>query len=191
MRRLFWITLIGAALASLGCVVPSLHPLFTEEDLVFDAQMIGAWADEDEDTWAFEKSSGQGYLLTITEPKGSGTFDAHLLQLGTHQFLDLYPRAENLNDTFHDSHLVPVHTFFKVIFAAETLQLVPMNPDWLEERIEKGDVKVAHASREGDLLLTAPTEELQELVLAFADDPAAFPVGDTESLVIELERTTL
>jgi len=190
MRRIFWITLIGTALAGLGCV-PTLHPLFTEDDLVFDARIIGAWADEDEDTWAFEKSSGQGYLLTLTEPKGSDTFDAHLLQLGAHQFLDLYPRTENLDDTFYDSHLVPVHTFYKVIFEAATLQLVAMNPDWLEERIENGDVEVAHVWREGDLLLTAPTEELQELVLAFADDPAAFPVGDTESLVIELERTTL
>lgn len=191
MRRIFWITLIGAALASLGCVVPTLHPLFTEDDLVFDAQMIGPWAEDDETLWVFEKSSKPSYRLVIADNTEMSLFDAHLLQLGSHRFLDLYPRTGSLDETFHGSHLLPVHTFYKVSFEGDSLQLVPMALDWLEEMIEAGSIQVAHAWPEGDLLLTASTRELQELVLLFADDPAAFPVGDTDSLVIELQPAVL
>ncbi len=64
-------------------------------------------------------------------------------------------------------------------------------PAQIAKRVERMSIQVAHAWPEGDLLLTAPTEELQELVLLFADDPAAFPAGDTDALVIELEPTVL
>lgn len=191
MQRIFWITLISAALASLGCVVPSLHPLFTEEDLVFDPHLIGAWVDEDDDFWVFEKSSKGGYLLTVADRYELSSFDAHLLELGSHRFLDLYPRTSSVANSFHSSHLLRVHTFYKVDLENESLQLIPMSGDWLEEMIQEEAIHVAHAWPEGDLLLTAQTAELQELVLVFADDPTAFPTDATASAVIVLEQTIL
>lgn len=191
MRRVFWITLIAAALTSLGCVVPSLHPLFTERDLVFEPRIIGAWTDEDSDFWVFEKACQGGYRLAISDTLEMSLFDAHLLELGSHRFLDLYPRTEDSDDSFQAFHLLPVHTFYKVILDGESLLLVPMDLGWLEKEIESGALQVAHAWPEDELLLTAPTEDLQELVLLFADDPAAFPVDSTTSVAIELERTVL
>jgi len=38
----------GIALLISGCLQPSLHPLFTEKDLVFDPGLIGAWVAENE-----------------------------------------------------------------------------------------------------------------------------------------------
>lgn len=190
MRKLFWITLLGAALTNLGCVVPSLHPLFTENDLVFDARMIGPWIDDDEDFWVFEKSSKGSYRLTLVDEDEMSLFDAHLLELGPHRFLDLYPRTGSLDDSFRGLHLLPVHTFYKVAFEGGSLKLIALDIDWLEEEIETGRIEVAHAWPEGDLLLTASTEELQELVVMLVNDSEAFSEDD-DSFVIELDRTVL
>ena len=191
MRRLFWITLLGAALANLGCVVPSLHPLFTDNDLVFDPALIGPWEEGEESLWVFERSSGNSYQLILASEDEMSLFDAHLLQLGPHQFLDLYPQAASREDTLGGLHLLPVHTFCKLIWAGESLQLVPMNLGWLEEGIRSGSLELDHAWTDGELLLTAPTEELQSLVALHADDPAAFPENDPDSWAIELKPAVL
>ncbi len=42
------------ALLYSGCLVTSIHPLGTEDDIVFDENLIGVWYD-DEDSWIFLK----------------------------------------------------------------------------------------------------------------------------------------
>jgi hypothetical protein len=79
---------IVAPLVLAGCV-PSLHPLFTDSDLVFDHQLLGTWSQRDsKDSWTFEKSGTNAYRLSTTdrpfavggEPDGkrSALFEAHL-----------------------------------------------------------------------------------------------------------------
>lgn len=191
MRKIFWILLLAAALTNMGCVVPSLHPLFNDQELVFDPQMIGAWTDDDDSLWVFDKTSNGAYLLTVADTHELSMFDAHLLELDSHRFLDLYPRTESDEDSFRGLHLLPVHTFYKVRFEGETLLLIPMSQDWLEESIKSGVIEIPHAWNDGELLLTASTEELQKMVLLFAEDPEAFPVDPSEDWMIELEPTTL
>ena len=61
MRFLFVTLVCGIALLLTGCV-PSLHPLYTDADLIFEPQLIGLWAvDENDETWRFEKDTDKGY----------------------------------------------------------------------------------------------------------------------------------
>jgi hypothetical protein len=82
---------IGAIFLT-GCI-PSLHPLFTGDDLVFDHRLIGVWAEADsKEAWTFQKSGAKEYrLMTIYHPfaiggkaggRRSDRFDAHLCRLG-------------------------------------------------------------------------------------------------------------
>ena len=42
-----------------GCIPTSLHPLYTEEDILFDQRLIGSWSEEDgDDSWTFGVPSG-------------------------------------------------------------------------------------------------------------------------------------
>lgn len=94
-----------------GCVpVMSLHPLFTEEALVFEEELLGTWVDEGSQTqkeafrspdpnspkttWEFQRPDEEerGYKLIFTDEEGKkGLFSAHLVKLGGRLFLDVYP----------------------------------------------------------------------------------------------------
>jgi hypothetical protein len=41
-----------------GCVL-SLHPLYTENDLIFEEKLLGTWAEEGSKvTWQFKRATG-------------------------------------------------------------------------------------------------------------------------------------
>lgn len=63
--------LLAALLA--GCVpVMSLHPLYTDEDVIFEEKLLGTWLDDSNDTWTFERISEfhESYALTFTDYEG-------------------------------------------------------------------------------------------------------------------------
>jgi hypothetical protein len=37
---------LGFLFLMTGCI-PSMHPLYTEQDLIFDSLVVGVWADKD------------------------------------------------------------------------------------------------------------------------------------------------
>ena len=179
------IVVYGSLLLTAACV-PSLYPLYTDEDLVFDPAVVGTWIEDDDDdaTWTLEeRSSGPGYRLTIVEDDESMRFDARLVQLGDYRFLDIYPEDDSPDD-FLASHFVAAHTFWTLSVEDETMRLVGLDPDWLEDGLEDGTLQVAH-SRWGhdrdDILLTT-TSELQRFIVAYAEDAEAFDA------VVELHR---
>ena len=169
-----------------GCV-PSLHPLFTESDVVFDHELLGAWSQGDsKDSWTFEKSGAKGYRLTTTDRpfatsdkrggKRSGKFEAHLCQLGKFLFLDLYPQDSQAAETdFYKAHLIAAHSFLKVSIDGDDLHLAPLSHDWAENRVARKQFEIAHEVLDGGaIVLTASTSELQAFVLQHAEDPEAF-----------------
>ncbi len=72
-----------------GCV-PSLNPLYTDQDLIFDSALLGVWTDKDsKETWAFTEAGEKEYKLLYTEEDGrKGEFKAHLLKIEGKTFLD-------------------------------------------------------------------------------------------------------
>ncbi len=172
MRTVMFLVVCGLAILVEGCV-RSLHPLYTEENLVFEAALVGTWIeDEDGDTWIFMKSGDKAYELVVTENGAPAKFDAHLVQLGAFQFLDLYPREPDLENDFYK---FPVHTFSRIWIEEDAMRLSMLDNDWLEDMIEQEKVSIAHERSEEGLLVTAPTEDLQQLVVQYAEDEKAFP----------------
>ena len=63
----------------------------------------------------------------------------------------------------------------KVTVAGESLGVTMLDQDWLKESLKREERPLAHQKLpDGDLLLTAPTKELQEFILKGCADPAAF-----------------
>ncbi len=150
-----------------GCV-PSLHPLYTEADLTFAPELIGTWHDDQaQDTWQFSKKE-KGYRLTHTGKEGpAGIFQVHLVKVGDHLFLDLYPTGDELElNSLVAFHLVPGHTFFHVRQITPTLEMRTINPEHFERFIEKHPDAIAHEIAEDDvIMLTAEPKELQAFLL--------------------------
>ena len=183
------LVILGIMLLIVGCV-PSLHPLFTEKDPIFEPALVGTWGEEgSKETWTFQKSGDNTYDLIITEKRTIldsevivNKFDAYLVKVDKFLFLDIYPKGPEIESDFYKSHLIPAHTFSKVWIDGDVLHLGILDYEWLKEMIDNKKVNISH-ERLGDepspmIVLTASTKALQEFVLKYAEDAEAFPMGE-------------
>ena len=173
MKTKISILLLYAAALILGGCIPSLHPLYTDDTLVFDEALLGKWistGDNDEQIWQFSKAGENEYELRILQDDKEGRFEAHLLELDGTRYLDLYPAEnkslENLNDVYK-MHLVAAHTFMIVNLSESNLQL-----NWfMHELLEDDPNLLQHEKVNKDqIILTASTEDLQRFVIEHADE---------------------
>jgi hypothetical protein len=63
----------------------------------------------------------------------------------------------------------------------DTLVIRRFDPEWLTELFKENRIRIAHEIVEDQVVLTAPTEDLQSFVVKYAEDPNAFV--DPEVLV--------
>jgi hypothetical protein len=176
---------VGIAVLAAGCI-PSLHPLYTEKELVFDPSIVGVWAEKDadasKDSWEFKKGEGKSYELVVKEEGVAAKFFAHVVKLGEYRFLDTSPAewtAEGGPEhELLSYHLIPGHLFWKMWTKDGVLYLALLDPEWLEEKIDENALGVEYAEVEDMIVLTAKTKELQEFVLRAVEDPEAFIVDE-------------
>ena len=172
-----------------GCVpVMSLHPLYTVKDVVFEERLLGRWVDDPnspETTWEFNRieEPNNAYNLVFSDEEGKkGSFVAHLVRLQNRLFLDVYPSEPpweiedpNKLELFYNCFfLIPVHTFIKIDFNGPQLKMWSTNDEDMEKLLKEEPNAVKHTFIEDKLILTAPTKELQNFVLKYADDKRVF-----------------
>ena len=177
-----------------GCVpVMSLHPLHNEQTIVFEEKLLGTWVEEpnDKSIWQFKRNASKDYSektynLTFSDEKNSkGLFAAHLVKLEDKLFLDVYPiempcdtgDPNKVNWVYNAFFFVPAHTFIKVDAIEPNLTMRITDDEEMEKLLKEKPDAVKHQIVEdydSNILLTAPTEELQKFVLQYADDSRAF-----------------
>ena len=180
MKKVIAILTIGLLVFVTGCIT-SLHPLYTEQDLIFDPLLVDVWADEDSnETWTFTKSDEKTYTLLYVDEKGKkGEFAVHLLKVGDRRFLDLYPAAPDLQQNdFYKCHLLPVHTFMRVQQQGDSLQMASMKSDWIKKYLQEHPDVIKHEKLDDDeILLTAQPTDLQAFLLTLDKTSAAWDEG--------------
>jgi len=162
------------ALVLAGCV-QSLHPLYTDNDRTFEPKLIGTWKGEGDNLWIFLRHGDKSYELIYTEKGSPAKFEANLVKLGQALFLDLFPQSPDLKNDLQQAHLLNVHTFSRVWIEDDTLRLAMLEHDWLKTMIDSGKVNIQHEVLDRQVVLTAPTKELQQFVVRHANDKGAFP----------------
>lgn len=188
-----------------GCVpILSLHPLFTEEDVVFEEKLLGTWLDDStpsEMTWEFARLDPTAserlreelgdqikkfYRLSITDKEGrKGSLAACLVKLKDRLFLDVFPDKFPSGETdmektklmYNAFFFVPAHTFLRVDSIGEQLTLRLTMDDRLKELLEAEPDAVKFTLVDDLPILTASTKELQAFVVKYAGDERLFP-GD-------------
>lgn len=176
MKRLHVLIPLGFVVALSGCV-PSLHPLYTDEDLIFDPALVGVWAEEDsEETWSFTKGGEKQYGLVYTDRDGKeGGFVAHLLKVDGRMYLDLFPDEPDLKENdFYKAHLLPAHTFLRVAEIEPVLKMAALDPEWVDELLKKEPDAIKHERIEGRVVLTAQPKELQAFLAKHEKTEDAF-----------------
>lgn len=190
-----------------GCVpILSLHPLFTDENVVFEEKLLGTWIEGSEPgelTWEFasldstaaEKLQEQFgdqvktfYRLNITDKEGrKGSLVACLVKLKDRLFLDIFPDKLPSGETdmeeaklmYNAFFFVSAHTFLRVDSIGEELTLRLTVEDRFKELLEANPNAVAFTRIDDRSILTASTKELQAFIAKYAGDERLFP-GELE-----------
>ena len=182
--------LLAALLGGCGPVM-SLHPLYTEKDVVFEERLLGRWMDDPnspETIWQFSRIDEpyNAYNLVFSDEEGKkGSFVAHLVKLQNKLFLDVYPSEQpsknedsnKLELHYNSLFLIPVHTFLKIDFNGPNLKMWITNIEDMKKLFEEEPNAVKHTFVDDKLILTAPTKELQDFILKYADDKRVFKGG--------------
>jgi len=184
MRTLGLLVAIGLTVVTAGCdpdafLVVSLHPLFTKVDAVAEPALVGLWAAEDgEGTWVFQESGENSYDLLSTENGKTAKFRAHLGRLGESLFLDIslisFTEA-GVTDSLPLIHLIPAHTIWRIWIEGDVLRLAILDVRVLKNASTDETARIAREDLDEQIVITAPTQELQEFVLRHAEDAKAFP----------------
>lgn len=169
---IFFIIMIVTGLF-LGCPARSMNPLFTSDETVFNPALVGTWVSDDV-IISFTRSTENNYR-TVYKDKQSLDSLIYTVQLGkinSEWYLDSYPA-----DNPKDDHLVPAHMITKIWFDKNQLFLSTLESDWLKKMIDNNRLKIPHIRRGNEIILTASTATLQQLVEKFGSNKEAFPAN--------------
>lgn len=162
------------ALAMAGCFAPSLHPFFTNENIVFNETLLGGWIKDSGEKCLFTKSGENHYeLLYVSD--AAARFEARLIELGGATFLDLYPKPMSEGNGLVLANFVPAHTLARVTISKDSISIAMMDGDWLKRLSDQNQIDVAHERLDDEMVvLTAQTRELQVFALKHAFTKEAF-----------------
>jgi len=177
-----------------SCLVKSLHQFYNDTDLVYKPELNGTWFGNDSATWVIsqhkvfsglmkDEKPGNSYDIVYTDKKGTSKFYAHLFRLENQLYLDFFlPDLEGPDLAV--MHLIPAHTLAKVELAKDQITIKWYNEEWLMKLFKENRIRIAHEKIPYDLdrdntgdfqvILTAPTSELQKFIIKYGNDPAAF-----------------
>jgi len=184
-----------------SCLVKSLHPFYTEKDLVFKPELLGQWQGADSARWEIKQHMAfagfmkdekptNSYDIVLTEKKGTTKFLAHLFSIGNQLYLDFYlPEMEGPDLAM--MHLILTHTLARVELAKDQITIKWYNEEWLVKLFNENRIRIAHERIPYDLdeknpdnfqvVLTAPTADLQKFIVKYGNDPAAFETDKSKS----------
>ncbi len=195
-----------------SCTIFSLNPLYNEEDLLEMPEVLGLWEDTDEGKLfvSFERLDDNKFIFRYMEAKKqtvidfySGkeeayfiaedldelkeqtvSFEAAILEVGDHYFIDLYPYYKYYEDDEDDEeyylfrNFIPTHSFLKFEWENDELVLYMFSYDRLQELFEQNRIRIRHQQFDDYIVITASTDELQKFIRKYADDEKAFEDPD-------------
>jgi len=178
-----------------GCLVKSLHPFYTDQDVVYKKELTGTWIDHDSAVWIITRHQqvtglmkppkpGPSYDIMFTDQKGVSKFNAHLFTLNGQLYLDFLPTEVSCGNDLAAFHLVGTHSLAKVDLKGGKININWYNEEWLVDLFNKNRIRIAHERVPYDddqkdpesmqVVLTAPTADLQKFITKYGSDPEAF-----------------
>ena len=168
------------ALFLAGCVVTSVYPFYTAQDLVFEPWLPGDWISADEppkpgEFMRVEKLGEKSYRATAFTADQTNSVILHVFRLNQQLFLDTCPTNDSLDH-------IPVHQISKVIHLAPVLETADFEYKWLEKMLKQHPKAIRHVivrDHEGEndetrIVLTADTLELQKFILKHLNNTNAW-----------------
>lgn len=204
MKKLHAIAAI-ALLMGLSSCLSTIHPIFTEKDLLFDQKLIGNWQYEAKPSGGtvqitqaneqdfdelptLRKLQGKVYKAVYKDGEGAveATYFGFLVKLGKNYYMDFYPAetpATKTYDEFYRGHYTKMHTAYRINFiAGNSFELKQLDETFLKNLIKDKKIRISHEITEDEtFVVTAPTEELQQYIIKYGDTPDAYYNDNTST----------
>ena len=185
-RNLFLVALISMV----GCGVFSIHPLYYNEDLIVNDELIGIWQNnQDGDFIRIDTIADKKYRFLWYDEEDTIFYEAGLIKLDKHYFFDIFPYDDggsikpNIGDNMFRNY-IPVHSFTKLDFGNNTLTMAEFDSKRLITLFKENKVRLAHELPEDEyVVITASTKDLQKFISRYADEEDAFNEPDTYTKV--------
>ncbi len=185
-----------------GCIIISFYPIYFTSDLFENDLLTGKWYESDDDfTWNFihptrkQKDSTfidtKGYELKLYNENDStdgSVLDVNILNIDGNYYLDFFIKeygpgiVERDQFIIADLHMLPVHSFARIEFNEDSVNIRWFSYDWLEENLKEKKVKIRHENNGNHILLTASTAKLQKFARKYGN------VEDAYDMEINLAR---
>jgi hypothetical protein len=177
-----------------GSCIPSLFPLYTQEDLVTDDRIVGTWNAGGNNIWVIDRldynpksdfmnpdwtdpKDKKTYRLKVTEVSEGDTLEAefvvHMLVLDGQHYLNFFPTDYELAHGFLSWHMIEANNFSKVRITEDSLSLNFFDPSYMEKLIDTNRIKISHIRLDSGILLTARARELQKFVIKYGNEDEA------------------
>jgi hypothetical protein len=180
MRNILKIFVVLGIASALTACAPSLHPFYTDRDVVFNEALLGVWINDSGEACKFTKSGDDHYELLVMDEKPV-RFEARLIELGGVTFLDLYPKPLGNESGIYPEGFVPAHRLARVTIGMDSFSIALMDSGWLNRLSDRNQLDLKHERINDDMIaLTAPMRELQAFALKHANNEEAF--GDAAVL---------
>lgn len=192
MKRKFVSLAVVLSLAILlnGCgPIASFFPLYKADDKAFETGVLGTWKlekpdpsnpDDKNTRWTFAKSEAENFYdfkWGAVGAKGGWLAKARLVRIGSNLFADFEGDTGNKvmdsKDAVMPFPMISVHMMGRVWLGKDSLEIHFLKDDWVKERIKAGSFPLSHLGENGDLLLTASTDELRKFMQEHAEDEDA------------------
>jgi hypothetical protein len=194
--------LAAAVLGNSGCYVASLYPFYTSEDVVFDAGLLGTWVGDDDDerlTISRATDQADSYAIEVLDiewiglgrsgPTVTSAFIGRLFRLGDALFMDAFPAP---SATCHtglgwNALRAGMHFLVRVSRDGDTLRMQVLDPDKVDALVQApphahllydgGTSDRPGGPGDANLVLTAPTAEIQAFLRRHLDDILQDEIG--------------
>uniref|UniRef100_UPI0040482E87 hypothetical protein n=3 Tax=Roseivirga sp. TaxID=1964215 RepID=UPI0040482E87 len=121
------------------------------------------------------KSGNKSYLMQVFDQGEATNYEMHLVQIGDDLFMDLSATDDNYTDKVFGSMVwFPVHTFMKVKFNGNELDLIQFDLDKLNKLFKSNLIRLRNENVDGTILITAQPKELQKFLDKYSDDESVF-----------------
>ncbi|WP_296703922.1 hypothetical protein [Algoriphagus sp.] len=198
MKKAKSILAFGLLVVLLNSCVYSLFPIYTDDTLVYFPELIGKWEMEDEpqdyvefrilpeetgffannsDDDSKEPAKEKSYLVVIEDEGDITNFVGHVAKIGNDFFLDLFPYEKDYEETLA-SNVLPVHTFIKLKYVNDQLNLTAFDLEKLNKLFESNLIRLRHENVDGTILITAQPKEIQKFLDRYSDDESVFEGTD-------------
>jgi hypothetical protein len=174
------------ALLLVGCVPQqTLFPLYTNQDTLFDKQLLGEWQ-----IWSGDSATPRDkpgliqfgaanapYTYDVTVPSfdeegRSLSSEARLTKLGNFVFIDFVsPDVYKLPQIPYP--VLPCHAFGRLTLEKNNARIDFLSDDWVKNTIQAGKLSLAFADISSPVL-SASTVDLRRFALEHAEDREAF-----------------